>query len=458
MANVYVRSGAGGGATGADWANAYLTLSAALTAKAAGDVFYVAHDHAESTAGAVTLTSPGTAASPCQIICVNSAGTVPPVSADLATTATISVTGVNNLTTAGVVSLCYGITFTVGDSTNNVSFLGGGQWTFDTCAIRNSGNNASGTIRPSNSFLKTIWRNTTVQFAHISQSMNTMVGGEFEWLGGSITGATFPTNLFGASIYGTAIVRGVDLSNMSTKTLLAAAAGSIKLHFEDCKLPASFTRMGAPSAYPARLTISRCDNGAVNYRYEAEDYFGAQTTETTIVRSGGATDGTTPIAWKFVSTANCKFTAPFESLPIYIWNESTSSMTVTLEGIWGGGAVPLNDEIWIEVRYLGAAGNPQGSVASTAKADVLATGANTTASAESWGGSTTAFKMAATFTPAQKGAIAIVVKIGKASSTFYVDPEPVISGVTISKSHGLVRGYINELSSGSAATGAKFLG
>src|SRR3990167_972428 len=98
MAHVYVDSNAVGAGTGADWANSYTTLAAALTAKAAGDNFWVSHDHAETQASAMTLTSPGTAASPCKVMCVDSAGSVPPASADLATTATITTTGANALT------------------------------------------------------------------------------------------------------------------------------------------------------------------------------------------------------------------------------------------------------------------------------------------------------------------------------------------------------------------------
>src|SRR5258708_39638600 len=114
MTNVYVRSGATGAGTGTDWANAYATLTLALSGKAAGDVFYIAHDHAESTATAVTLTSPGTNANPCYFYCVNSAGSVPPASADLRTTATVTTTGNNNLTLAGTWGEIYGIIFTAG--------------------------------------------------------------------------------------------------------------------------------------------------------------------------------------------------------------------------------------------------------------------------------------------------------------------------------------------------------
>src|SRR5712692_8270405 len=53
---------------------------------AAGDDFYVSNNHAETQSTAMTLTSPGTAASPCRVICVADTGSTPPVSADLATT------------------------------------------------------------------------------------------------------------------------------------------------------------------------------------------------------------------------------------------------------------------------------------------------------------------------------------------------------------------------------------
>src|SRR5690349_22531992 len=99
MANVYVYSGAGGAGTGADWANAYTTLGAATAAKAAGDVFWIADDHAETAAAAKTITFPGTAGNPNFAYCaLRTGGSVPPVSADLRTTGTITTTGNNAIT------------------------------------------------------------------------------------------------------------------------------------------------------------------------------------------------------------------------------------------------------------------------------------------------------------------------------------------------------------------------
>jgi hypothetical protein len=94
MTAYYVRSGAAGAGTGADWTNAYTTLAAAFSGKAAGDIFYVSEDHAESSSSTIlSLGSAGTLGNPVQVLCVNHSGSVPPVTADLRTTATISTTG-----------------------------------------------------------------------------------------------------------------------------------------------------------------------------------------------------------------------------------------------------------------------------------------------------------------------------------------------------------------------------
>jgi hypothetical protein len=186
--------------------------------------------------------------------------------------------------------------------------------------------------------------------------------------------------------------------------------------------------MGSIATPSHRVDLIRCDSGATNYRTERYRYQGTLTTETTIVRTGGASDGTTPIAWKILTTADAEWHSPFECFPISIWNETTGSpIDVTVEGVWGGGAVPLNDEIWMDVEYLGSALTPQGSFTTTTKADILATGANTTASSEVWGGSTTEFKLVATITPEMAGPITVYVKAAKASSTFYIDPKITLS-------------------------------
>ena len=153
-----------------------------------------------------------------------------------------------------------------------------------------------------------------------------------------------------------------------------------------------------------------------------------QSVETTIVRTGGASDGTTTIAQKIVTTANAKWVTPFRSIPVTFWNETVgSAITVTLQGIWGGGAVPNNDDIWLEVEYPGDASFPTGSFANDGKASNLATNAAQTAGSGTWGGSTTKFSLDVTITPQNKGPITLYVICGAASSTFYIDPKPIVT-------------------------------
>jgi hypothetical protein len=54
---------------------------------------------------------------------------------------------------------------------------------------------------------------------------------------------------------------------------------------------------------------------------------------------------------------------PFEAIPITIWNDSTSAITtLTIYGTTTGGGVPNNDDIWVEVEYLGSALTPAGLI------------------------------------------------------------------------------------------------
>jgi hypothetical protein len=430
VASYYVYSGAGGAGTGADWANAFTTLNAAFSGKSAGDIFYVADDHAQSTAGAVALTSPGTAAAPCFVYCVRrTGGSVPPVSADLRTTATITTTGNNALSFAtGQHTYWYGIIFSSGSGAVTTTMpITGTVGIYEACSLRRLGTTASSTaINVNNSQSETTLINTTLQFGNTNDSA--AIQGFFTWrnTASAIAGAIFPTTLMGLGLAARFVAEGVDLSGLgSGKTLFSATAAAKSVLLKDCKLGSSVT-IGAGTAPGAPISVVRCDSGDTNYRTEKHDYTGTLTTETTIVRTGGASDGTTPISWKVITTANSERIYPFEAFPISIWNETVgSAVTVTVE--CRGAATPNIDEVWMDVEYLGTSGVPQGNFATSGHADLLATGTACTSSSESWGGSTSSFKLVKAITPQEKGPITVYVKIAKVSSTFYIDPKITLS-------------------------------
>jgi len=81
---------------------------------------------------------------------------------------------------------------------------------------------------------------------------------------------------------------------------------------------------------------------------------------------------------------------PFNCEPFALYNKTTgANVNVNVYGSWFGGCLPKNDEIWLEVEYLGTAGSPQGVFATTTKANILAANANVATDASTWASSGT---------------------------------------------------------------------
>ncbi len=417
--------------------------SSAMAGTSSTGTIFVGHSHAGTQTTDPGVNIFGTVASPGKILCVNTAGSVPPVSADLRTTATEATTAGASYTIGGGSGILYinGIQFSAGGAASGAGVLlslgdtANTGLIFENCVLGISATGSGGAIyipNPVADFLCEL-RNTTVSFAAVGQKI-VVWGSRFRWLNtSSALQGTIPTTLLnwdGGTRGGTIECIGVDFSAAgSGKTILAANGGTgRRASFLDCKLNASVTKVASSLPFAVDVDFWRSGSSGVNYNINRSRWNGTLDEETTIIRTGGASDGTTGIAWKIVTTSSASYLAPFESPPIAIWNDTSgSSVTATIEGIWGGGAVPNNDDIWIEAEYLGASGSPLASFVSDAKADVLATAAGHTSSTVTWGGSTTKFKMAVTFTPQQKGWVLIRVRAGKASSTFYIDPKVALS-------------------------------
>jgi hypothetical protein len=263
----------------------------------------------------------------------------------------------------------------------------------------------------------------------VGQQFNTSSSlASFEIVGGVVNvQANVPTNVFGscgASLY----IDGLDLSAFGAGKTIAPNNTNVPSAFiaKNCKLDAAVTKSPTPTIPAQKNIFILSDSAATNYLTDLYSYYGTQTVETAIVRTGGATDGVTPISWKLATSANSKFITPFETLPIAVQNDVVGTpVTVTVYGI--GDALPNNDEIWIEASYMGSASSPVSSLAVGTKASPLATGTAQTPDTSVWGGGTAAFKMQATFTPQLKGKVYLSVKVAKASTTYYIDPAAVLS-------------------------------
>lgn len=443
MANFYVRSAAAGTGTGASWANAKTTLAAACTAASAGDDIWVAADHAESQASAITIASPGTPASPCRIICAIHTGSSPPVSADVRTSATITTTGASNISLTGSFYI-YGITFNAGSGNNSawISFSTSSVAFYqkaENCTLNLVNTNTASRLWANGSLVQQAlveWRNVTVSFANASQGIKAY--GQVNWINGALAaGAAIPTTLFvdlAGNAAGLVTLDGVDLSLAGSGVTLFGAQTSVTSQqlprLINCKLGASVTIAATPPGRPnGPVTLQISDSGSAQYRSERYAYTGTLTTETTIViGSGGATDGTTPITWKVVTTANPKVYDPFETFPYAEWCDTTGgALTRTFELV-NDGTTLTNADIWAEVQYLGSSSYPIASIVSTGPADPLAAGSNLTTSSATWTttglASPTKQKIAVTFTPQMKGYFRIVFKFARASKTVYLNPRP----------------------------------
>lgn len=449
MTTYYVDSAAGSNTNPYNsWATAATTMAPVATLSAAGDVIYVASTHNESTGSAVTHTFGSTAANPVRIICADKTSGAPPATA--ATGGAIKTAGGSSYQINAVGLYCYGITFQTGDGTGSCyAQLGGNgsnsRQVFDACTFYLNSNNSGNGFYIGNNQASEFYRfnGCGFKFANtgarifVASSTVEIDGGSIATGSGAIT--TFMTGSNSARGF-TVNVSGFDMTNGAAALALYTANSfqAYKVMFRDCKVPASFTLTTSAVDPGGRVTGHNIDSGSTNYRTWVEDYAGTVREETTIVRSGGASDGTTSLSWKMSSNANALFTNNvFRSDEIVQWNDTTgSSKTATVEFIHdtnvaagqGAGAsfAFQNNEVWLELMYLSAAGTPLGSWVSSGIATPLTTATDDTSSSATWTttGLTTPVKqkLSVTFTPQKKGFVIARVCIGKASKTIYVDP------------------------------------
>lgn len=454
MATYYVRSTDGDNLDdGSTWALAKATLAGVDSVDAAGDTVYVSQSHAESTAAAITYTFAGTTSNMLKVICGNDAA-APPTS--VATGAAIATTGANAITVNGSVYV-RGLTFNPGfGGTGSAALtLAGGTTeavqTYENCTFNLVANAASSLIIGNSSSSgvrgEVTFKNSDVKLTNSASRIETYHG--FTWRGGSIlTGSVAMAHLIRNYAVGRGarvLIDGVDLSNMGTTTPITSptlSGGLITLR--NCKLPASWS--GGPYAAgtigtDSRVEMYNCDSGDTNYNLWIKDYLGEVVDETTITKSGGASDGVTGLSWKITSSSSAAFHNPFVSgeivrafpgsdAEISGWTPGASK-TVTVEIVHDSATALNDDEVWLEVSYLGNNGTPLAAHANDAKANILASAAAQTTSSVTW--TTTGLsspnkqKLSVTITPQERGYLIARVYLAKASYTVYVDPKMTVA-------------------------------
>ena len=408
MASYFVSSasGAGGAGNGSSWANAYLTIVAAIARPlAAGDTLLVGDDHAESTAANNVLNfTTSTEAAPCNILVVDHTKSSPSIPADLKVgvsgAGSIITTTVGNIQYAGFLYV-YGLYTAAGMSStaNNVGVFmpqSGKASIFERCTfvIGATGTNALINV---NTSTYCEFRNCTFSFVNsASQSMSAIATVRFTGCTWTFSG-TQPTRLFLSGSNQILFFEGCDFSAATCLLIGTLGSGANKITFKDCKLPTTtpLFDMTTSAALPqtSQVWVVNSDNANTNYRNELYDSTGTLLTSLTVVRTGGASMGT-PYSWNISTTSLTNWIFNFKSLPISIWNNTTgAAINVTVEGIADPryfSALPNNDEVWIDVEALASASQPAGVTYFGTKTSPLGTNAALTASTSAWDSAATA--------------------------------------------------------------------
>jgi hypothetical protein len=280
--------------------------------------------------------------------------------------------------------------------------------------------------------------NTQMKFGNVADVVNFTTNGTWVWQNTApaiASGSSTPTTLLQPQ-GGQVLFEALDLSAL-TGTVVGTGSGSnFNVSLKDCKLNASAT-FSTPGATGVTIQLIRCDSGATGYKSARYQYDGVETTETSITRVGGASDPTGQAqSRKIVTTANSQWLRPFKAEPYAIWNPTTgANVTVTVYGTVNAGALPNNDDIWLEIEYLGSATSPLGTMVTTTKASVLASNAAVASDGSTWNGGGsgagwTPFKLVATLSSPQPGLAGYLharVRAAKPSTTYYLDPKVQLS-------------------------------
>jgi hypothetical protein len=385
-------------------------------------------------------------------LCGDDANTPPTA---LATTATITTTTIAGGINCNGSVYCYGLNFNCATGAVNINHWFGSSTQkekqfYEDChfSILTTGANSRwlfgsggrGEAREY-TFKNCVFKTTTAMNA-LFEPLTAIV----KFIGGCSIDATsaVPTTLIGfgrtsSNNGGIVYMQGFDLSLLGSGKNLVDVSGNsgavenAAVYIRDCKLGSSVAVTTGTYAGLIEVKLHNSDSADTNYRLHDQTFAGTTTNETTIVKTSGASDGTTALAWKMATSANAKY--PVHALyspERAVWNETTgSAKTLTVEIVHdsqgaGSGSKFQDDEVWLEVMYLGTSGFPLGTWITDCKADVLATAADQADSSVTWTttGLTSPVKqaLAVTFTPQEKGHFIYRIAMAKASKTCYIDP------------------------------------
>lgn len=411
---IYVDSNAAGANDGTSWTDAYTTLQAADSVASAGELVLVEYRHTEGASGSFTIDfSSATTTSPVRCVSVDKdnsdayrrGGTVNTTSGNLSLRGQAIFEGLDLEATASTGDIFlyddphfYDCNFNCGD---NLSFAGSdSHFTLVGCTI------------DAEEFV-TVFR-MNIRFVGCTINLTKTSGSHWQSVSTNSVVSFESCDFSGCNAGQTSLFSGWLVNTHFT--------------FRDCRLSTAGLPTDAvvSDGMPTCL-IERCEVGTVSGEVEGLSKLhvaGSGTVEsnTTVVRTGGAADGSNSYSWKMTGASTLTGT-PFRALatpPIALHVDSgASSLTVYL----AGDASLNDDDVWIEVQSP----NEGATIYSLARFQSTydyAGASLTTDSGSTWSGSPAAeYKIDFSIDPDLSGPAFVRVFLAKASATVYVDPQ-----------------------------------
>jgi len=214
---------------------------------------------------------------------------------------------------------------------------------------------------------------------------------------------TFTTTASGGSVMpvfsgggALTILEGCDFSALNTAAIgrsnipLLGSSPNSNWLVKDCVLGVGMIAVSNMN-WNTQIDLNRVDTGTAYIRNERWNMLGTLITSTSVVRTGGAVDGTTPVSHQIAtSSSNTFIGTSFYALPLAIWNAVIgSNRNVTLYGIANDSRLPTNAEVWFDCEYLGSSTSLKASYVRGAPV-VLATPTALTADTSAWDSTATA--------------------------------------------------------------------
>jgi len=427
------------------WDNAHGRLDWLLLRTVADDFVYAddGHDYDYNVNAVITLTSPGTDATRVRILCVDKADD------SISTGAKIqnAYDGFSAGLTFEGKAYSFGVYYGCG---GNIIFrepTSGVYWTFEGTGntllleLTSTGSVArsitiGGTTSPSKVHIVEVFGgNIKFNSSADYQQFYCYWNSYFLWNGGKLESVNTANPIFdahNAASYNFKLIN-VDLSAMSGSAILDAAQDSlITATCERCKLPSSYSPIkGSFSIYHGTLKLPGCSNATNTYEFREDSCFGTVENETTIVRAGGASDGTTPFSMKMATSTGAKEQIqPLISRAIHCWNHTVGTEVTFTVYIYNSSADLNDDDVWLDIQlpandgglgstYFDRAGC--GSGFNTR--NPIATPATQADDTSIWNGSSDySQKLQITITPGLVGQVTARIMLAKPSTTIYVDP------------------------------------